>query len=84
MNTNNEAYYTNTSGQQVMLTSMAGIDQEQFSALHINQYEEKLFKLTLAPLSLLDNKLTTPTLTTLEDHTIFQLVLKLSTTAKDN
>jgi hypothetical protein len=39
MNTNNEAYYTNTSGQQVMLTSMAGIDQEQFSALHISQYE---------------------------------------------
>jgi|TARA_B110000285_G_scaffold146951_1_gene163990 hypothetical protein len=39
MNTNNEAYYTNTSGEQVMLTSMSGIDQDQFSALHISQYE---------------------------------------------
>jgi len=39
MNTNNEAYYINTSGEQVMLTSMSGIDQDQFSALHISQYE---------------------------------------------
>jgi hypothetical protein len=39
INTSDEQYYTNTSGEQVMLSTLTGLQQSQYKALHIGQYE---------------------------------------------